>query len=364
MNQPSFFPLPKALTLGEIAQLSGTALHVPEGEDQAVLEGRIISGVGALDVAGPEDLIFCDNKEFVGKLGETRAGACITSERFASQVRPGVAVLVSPRPAVAFLAVTRQLFPSALRPLSIFGQDGIAPGAVVHPKASLESGVTVDPGAVIGPGAEIGEGSLICAGAIVGPEVRIGRNSVVGPNASVVHALVGNNVIIHAGARIGADGFGYQPSPAGHVKVPQLGRVVIQDYVEIGSNSTVDRGALTDTVIGEGTKIDNLVQIAHNVVIGRHCIIVSQTGISGSTTLGDFVMLGGQVGVVGHCTIGTAAQIAASSNVKGDVPPGVRWGGSPAKPVREWFREITALKNLAAKPHHHSADVDGEGKGK
>ncbi len=205
----------------------------------------------------------------------------------------------------------------------------------------------MDPCAVIGPEAEIGAGSVICAGAIIGPGVRIGRNCAIGPCVSITHALVGNNVIIQAGARIGADGFGYQPSPKGHLKIPQIGRVVIQDDVEIGANTAIDRGALKDTVVGEGTKIDNLVQIAHNVVIGRHCIIVSQTGISGSTTLGDFVMLGGQVGVIGHVTIGTGAQIAASSNVSGDVPPGVRWGGSPAKPVRDWFREVTTLKRLA-----------------
>ena len=214
--------------------------------------------------------------------------------------------------------------------------------------------------AAIGPGAEVGAGSVICANAVVGAGVRIGRDSTIGAGVSLSHALVGNRVIVHAGARIGQDGFGYQPGPGGHLKVPQIGRVVLQDDVEIGAGSTIDRGALRDTVIGEGTKIDNLVQIAHNVVIGRHCIIVSQTGISGSTTLGDFVMLGGQVGVVGHCTIGDGAQIAASSNVKGDVPPGVRWGGSPAKPVREWFREMTTLKKLAESRARSGAATPGE----
>ncbi len=363
MNLPAFFPLPEVLTLEGVAKLSGAQIRVPEGLERADFERRVIKGVGTLDAAGSDDLVFCDAAKFAEKMQETRAGFCITSERFADKAHADLVLLISPRPAAAFLAITRHLFPSALRPQSIFGQEGIAPGAWVHPTAKLEVGVTVDPGAVIGPGVEIGGGSTICAGAIIGPNVRIGRNCAVGPGASVIHALVGNNVIIHAGARIGADGFGYQPSVTGHVKVPQLGRVVLQDDVEIGANTTVDRGALTDTVIGEGTKIDNLVQIAHNVVIGRHCIIVSQTGISGSTTLGDFVMLGGQVGVVGHASIGSGAQIAASSNVKGDVPPGVRWGGSPAKPVREWFREVTALKNLAARAHGSKAGGEGEGTG-
>jgi UDP-3-O-[3-hydroxymyristoyl] glucosamine N-acyltransferase len=156
-------------------------------------------------------------------------------------------------------------------------------------------------------------------------------------------------VILHPGVRVGQDGFGFAMGPRGHLKVPQVGRVIIQDDVEVGANSAIDRGASRDTVIGEGTKIDNLVQIGHNVVIGRHCVIVAQTGISGSTTLEDFVALGGQAGVIGHVRIGAGAQIAASSRVVGDVPPGVRWGGAPAKPVREWFREVNTLKMLASR---------------
>lgn len=359
MSQTTFFPLPGPLSLAAVAELCGARLTLPGDADGGQLAGRLISGVATLEAAGPDDLVFCDTLQFARKLSTTGAGACITSERFAAEARPDLPLLIASRPAAAFLAVTRALFPSALRPQPIFGQQGVAPGALVHPSARLEMGVTVDPGAVVGPGVEIGAGTVICAGAVIGPQVRIGRNSAVGPGASVIHALLGNNVIIHGGARIGSDGFGYQPGPSGHQKVPQLGRVVIQDDVEIGANTTVDRGALSDTVIGEGSKIDNLVQIAHNVVIGRHCIVVSQTGISGSTRLGDFVMLGGQVGVVGHVTIGDGAQIAASSNVKGDVPPGVRWGGSPAKPVREWFREVTTLKRLAAR--RTADDDDGEG---
>ncbi len=162
---------------------------------------------------------------------------------------------------------------------------------------------------------------------MVGPQVRIGRNGSIGPNTTVLNALVGDRVILHPGVRVGQDGFGFALGPQGHLKVPQVGRVIIQNDVEIGANTTIDRGANRDTVIGEGTKIDNLVQIAHNVVVGRHCIIVSQVGVSGSVTIEDFVALGGQVGVVGHVRIGMGAQIAGSSNVADDVPPGARWGG-------------------------------------
>jgi UDP-3-O-[3-hydroxymyristoyl] glucosamine N-acyltransferase len=191
---------------------------------------------------------------------------------------------------------------------------------------------------------------VIGAGAVIAAGCRIGRDCAIGAGASVLNALIGNRVILHPGVRIGQDGFGFAYAGGRHQKVPQIGRVIIQDDVEIGANTTIDRGATRDTVIGEGTKIDNLVQIGHNVVIGRHCIIVSQTGISGSARLDDYVVLGGQVGVVGHVRIGEGAQIAATSNVNGDVPPGVRWGGSPAKPVREWFREVMTLKKLASRP--------------
>ena len=180
------------------------------------------------------------------------------------------------------------------------------------PTARLEPGVIVDPGAVIGPRAEIGAGTVIGANAVIGPDVRIGRHGAIGPGATIACALIGDRVIIHPGAHIGQDGFGFALGPRGHLKVPQIGRVIIQDDVEIGAGSTIDRGANRDTIIGEGTKIDNLVQIGHNVVIGRHCVIVSQVGISGSCVIDDFAALAGQVGLAGHLHIGDGAQIGAA----------------------------------------------------
>ena len=204
----------------------------------------------------------------------------------------------------------------------------------------------VEPGAVIGREAQIGRGTPIAAGAVVGYRVAIGRGCYVGPRRIVTHALVGDRVILHAGVRIGQDGFGFAMGAGGHLKVPQIGRVIIQDDVEIGANSCVDRGALKDTIIGEGTKIDNLVQIGHNVVIGRHCVIVGQVGISGSTELGDFVVMGGQSGVVGHIKIGSGAQIAGAAHPKDDVAPGARMGGTPAVPLTEWARQMALAQAL------------------
>ena len=343
MSEPVFFPKNPPLTLRQIAEIAGAAL--PEGADP----DSTVSGVAPLESAGGNDLAYMDNPKYVDALARTGARACLVSRRFAAKVPAATVALVIEQPYHAYAEILARLYPAAARPGSSFGASGVSPGSFVHPTARLEHGVVVDPGAVIGPGAEIGSGTVVGAGAAIGPQVRIGRDCSMAAGASIANALIGNRVIIHPGARIGQDGFGYAMGRTGHRKVPQVGRVIIQDGVEIGANTTIDRGASRDTVIGEGTKIDNLVQIAHNVVIGRHCIIVAQVGISGSATLEDFVVLGGQVGVVGHVRIGTGAQIAGSSNVNSDVPPGARWGGTPAKPMRDWFREITTLKTLASK---------------
>lgn len=340
MSNPVFISARAPLALSEICALAGVA--APPGAEE-----RLVHGIAPLDRAGPGDLSFLDAPRFVPQFRASRAGACLTSPRFAALAPGSMAVVQVDKPYPAFVAVARRMFAHTLRPGPVFGHHGVAGGAFVHPQARLEEDVTVDPGVVIGPGAEIGANTVIAAGAIIGPGVRIGRDCTIGPGASVLHALIGDRVILHGGVRIGQDGFGYLGGAKGHAKVPQIGRVVLQDDVEIGANTTIDRGGLRDTVIGEGTKIDNLVMIAHNVVVGRHCIVVSQTGIAGSATLGDYVVLGGQVGVIGHVTIGTGAQIAASSNVKDDVPPGVQWGGSPAKPMRDWFREVMAVQRLA-----------------
>ncbi|WP_082508108.1 UDP-3-O-(3-hydroxymyristoyl)glucosamine N-acyltransferase [Methylobacterium sp. Leaf113] len=341
MSDPIFFSATSTLSLGAIAEAAGVSL--PATADSNAL----ITGAAPLESASPSDVAYMDNARYGDALAKTRAGLCLVSPRFAPRVPSGTISLVLKDPYRVYAGLLARLHPDAMRPGSLFGAAGVAPGAHIHPEARLEPGVQIDPGAVIGPGAEIGSGTIIGANASIGQSVRIGRDCAIGAGATLTHALIGNRVIIHPGARLGQDGFGFAMGPGGHLKVPQIGRVIVQDDVEIGANTTIDRGASRDTIIGEGTKIDNLVQIAHNVVIGRHCVIVSGVGISGSTTLEDYVVLGGQVGVVGHLRIGMGSQIAGSSNVNRDVPPGSRWGGTPAKPVRAWFRELTTLARLA-----------------
>jgi UDP-3-O-[3-hydroxymyristoyl] glucosamine N-acyltransferase len=222
------------------------------------------------------------------------------------------------------------------------------PAQAVDPGARLGEDVRLAPHVVIGAGAEIGAGTRIGPGTAIGPGVAIGRDCEIGANVTITHAYVGDQVTIMPGAQIGQSGFGFVSSAAGHLKTPQVGRVIIQDKVEVGANCTVDRGALGDTVIGEGTKLDNLVQIAHTAHIGRHCIIISQAGVAGSAELGDFVILAGQVGVADHVKIGSGARFAGQSGLPpGNVyPGGADYGGLPAKPIREWARETHMLKML------------------
>jgi UDP-3-O-[3-hydroxymyristoyl] glucosamine N-acyltransferase len=340
MSEPVFFSSPSGLTAPEIASLTGASL--PPGAPR----DRRISGIAPLDRAGPGDLSFLQSPKHETQFRTTYAGICLVTPRFADKAPPRVVVLVTAQPYAAFVKVAQNLFPQALRPSSLFEANGVAVGAMVHPTARLESGVTIDPAAIVGPRAEIGAGTVIGPTAVIGPDVRIGRDCAIGAGATISHALIGDRVIIYPGARIGQDGFGHLPGAKGHDKVPQIGRVIIQNGVEIGANATVDRGAIRDTVIGEGSKIDNLVQIAHNVEIGRHCLLAGQTGISGSSTVGDYVMMGGQVGIADNIRIGDGAMIGASSGVGRDIPAGERYIGTPAEPVREFMKGVKAVRRL------------------
>jgi len=341
MAQPAFFREPPLSTLAELAASTGAVLVDPSRADQTV------RGLASLDEAGPMHLAFFDNLKYVDQLAVTKAGAILVSPRFEARVPPHVAVLRANQPFRVFVQIARDLHQDALRPQSWFGCVGIAPSAVIDPTARLEDDVIVEPLAVIGANVEIGSGTVVGAAAVIGANVKIGRDCNVGAHTSIQCALIGNNVLIHPGCHIGQDGYGFIFfGPEGHQKVPQTGRVLIQNDVEIGAGTTIDRGSLRDTVIGEGTKIDNQVQIGHNVTIGRRCLLAAQIGLAGSLTIGDNVALGAKVGINNHLKIGDGAQVTAMSAVKDDIPPGGRWGGHFAKPTKQWFREILAVERL------------------
>jgi UDP-3-O-[3-hydroxymyristoyl] glucosamine N-acyltransferase len=356
MAQPTFFQKPSPTTLADVAALAKATLADPSRG------GQEVRGLASLDEAGPRHLTFFDNLKYADQLAATKAGACLVSDRFAARVPDHVAVLKAAQPFRAFVRIAREWHGDALRPQSWVGNDGIAPSAIIDPTARLEDGVVVDPLVVIGPEVEIGAGTVIGAAAVIGPGVKIGRDCNVGAHCAIQVALIGNNVLIHPGCSIGQDGYGFVFfGPEGHLKVPQTGRVVIQNDVEIGAGTTIDRGSLRDTVIGEGTKIDNQVQIGHNVTIGRHCLLAAQIGLAGSLTIGDNVSIGARAGLNNHITIGDGAQIAATSGVMDDIPANQRWGGHIARPAKQWFREVKTLERLA---RESSAHPKGEGERK
>jgi len=341
MTDPAFYVNVGPISIKQICTLTNATTN--QDADMSLS----IEDVAALDQAGKFDLAFIENPKYVDQLKTTKALACFSTPRISDKIPAGVIALVHAQPYRAFAMVAQALYPATTNPGTMFGDVKTAGNSLVHDSAIVDDGAIIEPGAVVGADAHIGAGVIICSGAVIGKCVKIGKGSYIGSNVTIAYAYIGDQVIIHNGAQIGQDGFGFAMGADFHMKVPQLGRVIIQDNVEIGANTTIDRGTTRDTIIGEGTKIDNHVQIAHNVEIGRHCIIVALTGISGSVHIGDFVALGGQAGVIGHVSIGDGAQIAASSRVRSDVPKGARWGGIPAKPVREWFREIATLRKLA-----------------
>lgn len=333
MSHSSFFQSAEPLTLQHLSSMTGSTLS---DDTSGSVE---IYSAGPLENASEGMISFLDNAKYAPHLKTTNAGAVIVSQRFAESAPKTLPLLINEQPYKAYAKVLAALFPTAMRPQSIMGTVGISDDAHVAEEAAIEDGVTIEAGCVIGPGVSIGHGSLIIAGAKIGAGVQIGRNCTIGANVTIVHSLLGDNVIVHAGTCIGQDGFGFAMGPGGHQKVAQIGRVIVQDNVEIGANTTVDRGANRDTIIGEGTKIDNLVQIAHNVNIGRHCVIVGLVGISGSATLGDYVVVAGQAGIVGHVNIGTGAQIGGGSKVHENIAPGAKVLGYPAMDANLFMRQ-------------------------
>jgi UDP-3-O-[3-hydroxymyristoyl] glucosamine N-acyltransferase len=303
----------------------------------------LLEGIAPLQTAGPSEISFLDNRHYASALDQTSAGAVIVHPDMAARVPTTAVPIVTSEPYAAWARVAALFYP--VPPLS--------PG--IHPSAIVADGALVDPTAEVGPlavietGAEIGPGCRIGPCAVIGSGVNVGRDCRIGAHVSLSHALLGARVYVYPGARIGQEGFGFASTKDGFLSVPQLGRVIVEDDVEVGANATIDRGSSQDTVIGAGSRLDNLVQIGHNVVLGRCCVIVAQVGISGSTVLEDFVRVGGQAGITGHLRIGQGAEIGAQAGVMSDLVPGAKVVGSPAWPIKDFFRQIAALKKMAKK---------------
>ncbi|WP_332690169.1 UDP-3-O-(3-hydroxymyristoyl)glucosamine N-acyltransferase [Devosia sp.] len=299
-----------------------------------------ISGVTELDLAGAGDLALAAHPSYVEELRATSAGAVIVLPALREMVPGRSMAIVSDKPHQLFADMLDLLYPSNTRSIIAAGRDDL--GAPV-----FERDVLIGSNVVIGPGVEIGRGTVVGANTVIGAGVTIGRNCTIAANCTIDCAHIGNEVVIHSGVRIGTEGFGWLDFGQSNRKVPQLGRVLVQDRVEIGANSTVDRGALGDTMIGEGTKIDNLVQIGHNCKIGRNCLIAAMSGLSGSTVVGDGVLMGGGVGTSGHLTIGAGSVVHGRAAVTKNWPPGSKLAGAPAQDIRDFWRELATMRKLS-----------------
>lgn len=335
MADSRFFSASGPFSLAQLAKISGAEPGPGADADST------FNDVAPLESAGAGDVSFFDNRRYLDRFAASRAGACVVEAEFAERAPKGMALLLTDRPYRAFALVAGAFYPEP----GIVGS--VDRSAIIDGTARTGTDCEIGPGAVIGAGAEIGDRVRIGPNAVIGAGVVVGDDTRIGAGASLSHCSIGSRVNLHPGVRIGQRGFGFAMDKEGHIDVPQLGRVVIEDDVEIGANSTVDRGAGPDTVIGAGSRIDNLVQIGHNVVLGRGCVVIAQSGISGSTKLDDNVILAAQSGLTGHLNIGTGAQIGAQAGVMRDVPAGARVMGSPAFPAKQFFRQVASLARLA-----------------
>lgn len=326
MADSRFFRAVGPFSLAQLAEVAEAELV-----DSADAE-RIVRDVAPLDAAGPDDISFLDNKRYLAQFATTGAGACLVHPDNRDRAPPGTALLLTRSPYKAYALVARAFYPPQ-RPSA-----GRHASAVVDPSADIGDGTAIGPGAVIGARVRIGRNCVIKANAVIEDGVEIGDGTEVGANAVLSHCLIGRDCLLHAGVAIGNRGFGFAIEPDEFVDVPQLGRVIVEDGVEVGANSTIDRGAGPDTVVGAGSKIDNLVQIGHNVRLGRRCVLVAQSGIAGSTRCEDHVMLAAQAGVAGHLTLGKGAQVSAKAGVMRDIPAGQTVAGIPSMPIKDFFR--------------------------
>ncbi|MBI1301153.1 MAG: UDP-3-O-(3-hydroxymyristoyl)glucosamine N-acyltransferase [Alphaproteobacteria bacterium] len=339
MADPRFFKKSKNFTVREIAVLTDCDI---KGASKADL---ILEDLAPLANAGSNNISFLDNAKYKSEFKKTKAGACFISEEMLKLAPSQLTCLVTKNPYKAFAITAQHFYPERLSPK----KSKVAKSASIAKTAKISKNVQIDQNVVIGDNAEIGEGTWIEANVVIHDNVQIGKHCRIGSNSTVSHAIIGDYTRLYPGVCVGQDGFGFAIDVAGHVKVPQLGRVIIEDHVEIGANTTIDRGSGPDTVIGQGTWIDNLVQIAHNVKIGKGCVIAGQAGVSGSSVLEDYVIVGGQAGIAGHFKVGKGARIGGQSGVMGNLEGGEDYFGTPAIPKIKHFRQLAEVNRLIKK---------------
>jgi UDP-3-O-[3-hydroxymyristoyl] glucosamine N-acyltransferase len=337
VSDPRFFSRSGPFSLREVAAAVDGSLQ--DGADG----DRVIADVAPLDGAGSDDLSFLDNRKYIAAFEASRAGFCLVAAEFAARAPAGMTVIVCEQPYLAFALAARKFYPQAAP------EPWISPDARIDREAELGADCRVEAFAVIGAGARIGARCHIEAGATLGAGVILGDDCRVGSGASLLCCIVGSRVAIDPGARIGTQGFGFAVGPRGPVRIPHTGRVVIEDDVEIGANTTIDRGTTGDTFIGRGTMIDNQVQIAHNVQIGRGCILAGQAGLAGSSQMGDYAMIGGKSGLANHVKLGKGARVGAQSGVADDLEAGGTYLGAPAIPIKDFWRQQIAIRRLVSR---------------
>jgi UDP-3-O-[3-hydroxymyristoyl] glucosamine N-acyltransferase len=338
-----FFDRAGPHSLAAIAVTAGATIRLPRPAAGPSEAAAPFHDVAPLQAAGPHDVSFLDNPRYAAQLAASQAGAIILHPDLAERLSPGCTGLLTTEPYLAWARVCALFYPAPSLHPGRHATAVIDATAIIHPSAQIGAYVVIGAEAVIGRNCRIDPQVTIGAGVVMGQDCTIGSG------ASISHAILGDRVRLLPGARIGQRGFGFAPDDAGgYVSIPQLGRVVLEDDVEVGANTTIDRGSMRDTVIGAGSRLDNLVQIGHNVRLGRGCVIVAQAGISGSTTLGDHVMVAGQAGLTGHLHIGSQARIGAQAGVMADVPAGESMMGSPCQPSRRYFFEVATLRRLVA----------------
>lgn len=318
-----------------ISELSNTAGCDVIGDPEL-----IISDVGTLEDAQASQIGFFNNEQYAEQLRSTKAGACIIKDAYLSRAPKGIALLITDNPYSAWAKILLKFYPDEVVAAHI------SPNADIHPLAEIGAGCVIEAGVTLSRGVRLGEGCIIRANSYIGEHVVIGERTTIAPNCFVAFCEIGKRCIIHPGANIGQDGFGFAVENLGILKVKQIGGVQIGNNVEIGAGACVDRGAINNTIIGDNVKIDNLVQIGHNVVIEKNCVIVAQSGIAGSSKLGEGVMLGGQAGIAGHLDIGAGAMIAAQSGVITDVKSKEVRGGYPAINIRQWHKQTIFLRKM------------------